>query len=174
MNTCNRPALLRDRTVALALALVLALPVLLATLGAPQAHAARARVYESYAHVNRDATLSVRGTVIHLHGVYIPPTGRTCDRTFRPRRCASRAALALDFKIQGFVRCEERVRFADRSISALCTLEGEDLGAYLVSRGWAVAGPAAPFEYTVLERIARERAMGVWGFHVDRVTGTVR
>ena len=137
---------------------------------APVAEAARPRVFESYAHVNDDATIVVRGRTIRLHGIYIPPTGNTCQRTFRPPRCASRAALALDFKIQGFVRCEERIRYTDRSISAFCTLEGEDLAAYLIERGWAVAGPRAPFEYTVLERIARENGRGVWGFQADLVT----
>ena len=53
-------------------------------------------------------------------------------------------------------------------MSALCRVRGEDLSAYLLSRGWAVALPDAPFEYAVLEKIARERHVGVWGFTVDR------
>ena len=142
----------------------------LAMLAAGTADAARPRVYESYAHVNDDATIVVRGTTIRLAYIHIPKTGRTCRSNLRPVRCASRAALALDFKIQGFVRCEERARLTDRSISAFCTLEGEDLAASLIERGWAVAGPGAPFEYTVLERIARENGRGVWGFQADLVT----
>ena len=38
-------------------------------------------------------------------------------------------------------------------------------GIYLIERGWAVAAPGGPFQYRVLENIARERNMGVWGFH---------
>ena len=45
-----------------------------------------------------------------------------------------------------------------------------DLGAYLIERGWAVASPEGPFEYQVLEKIARERRMGVWGMHGLAVT----
>ena len=47
--------------------------------------------------------------------------------------------------------------------------EGEDLAAYLLERGWAVALPNAPFEYHALERIARHNARGVWGFTVDSI-----
>jgi len=47
--------------------------------------------------------------------------------------------------------------------------EGEDLSAYLLENGWAVALPDAPFEYQTLEKIARSRQFGVWGFPVDRI-----
>lgn len=41
---------------------------------------------------------------------------------------------------------------------------GEDLAAYLLEQGWAVALPYTPFEYHVLERIARHKGFGIWGF----------
>jgi endonuclease YncB( thermonuclease family) len=47
--------------------------------------------------------------------------------------------------------------------------EGEDLAAYLIRHGWALARPGAPFEYHALERIAREQSAGVWGFSVDAI-----
>ena len=47
--------------------------------------------------------------------------------------------------------------------------EGEDLAAYLLEKGWALALPDAPFEYQALERIARQREFGVWGIPVDNV-----
>ena len=91
----------------------------------------------------------------------------------RPVRCASRAVLALEFKIQGFVYCVESSRNADGSLNARCFVnrghfdEGEDLGAYLIEQGWAVATPDAPFEYRTLERIARHHDRGIWGRSVD-------
>ena len=127
------------------------------------------RTFSSYAFVNDDATLEVSGRLVHLFGIYIPPTNRFCRSNMRPVKCASRAALALEFKIQGFVECEEKARNRDRSIVALCRAKGEDLSAYLIRRGWAVALPGAPFSYTVLERIAKQHNMGVWGFHADVV-----
>ena len=66
------------------------------------------------------------------------------------------------------MHCEEQSRNEDRSINAICQVgvssfsDGEDLAAYLLRQGWAVARPDAPFEYHVLERIARRQGVGIW------------
>lgn len=119
----------------------------------------------SYALVRPDATLLVNSRVVRLYGIYVPPSERTCRANLRPAKCGSNAVLALDFKIRGFVHCEPIHKNSDRSITALCRNRGVDLSAYLIERGWAVASPEGPFEYQVLEKIARERRMGVWGMH---------
>ena len=129
----------------------------------------------SYALINDDGTMQVRGRTVHLYGVYIPETNYNCQTFIRPVQCGQRAALALKFKVQGFVRCEEKSRNKDRSINAICRVgvssfsEGEDLAAYLLRHGWAVALPDGPFEYHVMERIARKQSVGVWGFSVDNI-----
>ncbi len=46
----------------------------------------------------------------------------------------------------------------------IASLAGPDLAAYLLRKGWAAALPGAPFEYQVLERIARTKGLGIWGF----------
>ncbi|MDX1513911.1 MAG: nuclease-like protein [Gammaproteobacteria bacterium] len=125
----------------------------------------------SYALVHDDATLQVAGRQIRLSGVYLPDTGRVCGTHFRPVRCGSRAAQALRFKIRGFVSCSLTGKYADGSYAAYCRVEDEDLGLYLIDRGWALAAPQAPFPYHAHERIARQRGMGVWGFQVDTVSG---
>ena len=119
----------------------------------------------SYAKVRADATLLVGSRVVRLYGIYVPGREYTCRTNLRPVKCGSNAVLALDFKIRGFVHCQQVQRHRDRSITALCRNKGVDLSAYLIERGWAVALPDGPFEYQVLERIARERNMGVWGMH---------
>ena len=144
--------------------------VLVLIVGSLLAPAALASAISSYAFVNDDATLVIRNRRIRLYGIYVPPTGRTCRTYIQPVKCASRAALALDFKIQGFVSCHPIVRHRDRSLTARCYLDDEDLSAYLLSQGWAVALPSAPFEYRVLERIAKHRHLGIWGIHADSVT----
>lgn len=121
----------------------------------------------SYAIVQDDGSLRVQGRTIRLYGIYIPPTDEACRFNVRPVQCGSRAALALEFRIQGFVRCTPKGRDADGTLLALCRTEGEDLSAYLLERGWALALPDAPFEYQALERIARNRGLGVWGFPID-------
>jgi len=121
----------------------------------------------SYAYVRDDATLDLAGRHVRLYGIYVPETGRVCESRVRPVRCGSRAAQALRFKIRGFVNCERKAKYRDRSIAAICRFRDEDLGAYLLTRGWAVARPGAPFQYHVLERIARHHSLGVWGVNAD-------
>lgn len=124
----------------------------------------------SFAFVQDDGSLRLKGRTIRLYGVYIPPSGTTCRGFERPPKCASRAALALDFKKgANFVHCEPKARNADGSITALCRVKGDDLSAYLLERGWAVALPDAPFEYATLEKIARHRGVGIWGLPLDNV-----
>ncbi|MBN7798613.1 thermonuclease family protein [Parahaliea mediterranea] len=144
----------------------------LAALHTPQADA---REISSYARVNDDGTLKIDGYTIRLSGIHIPDTERTCQTYRVPPVCGPRAALALKFKIDGFVRCEILSRNADRSLNGWCRVgaghfdEGEDLAAYLLRQGWAVALPDASVEYQTLEKIARSRGVGVWGYPVDRI-----
>lgn len=136
---------------------------------------ASSREISSWAIVNEDGSLRIKGKTVHLTGIHIPETNRTCNMNIRPPVCGSRAALALEFKVEGFVRCEIEERRPDRSLVGWCRVdagsfdEGEDLSAYLLERGWAVALPDAPIEYQTLEKIARHRGVGVWGFPVDNV-----
>lgn len=129
----------------------------------------------SYAGINEDGTLRIKGKTIRLFGIYIPDTNRTCLQNRIPRICGSRASVALEFKIDGFVHCDLLERNSDRTYIGYCRVnvsafdEGEDLSAYLIQKGWAVALPDAPFEYHTLEKIARARGFGVWGMPADRV-----
>jgi endonuclease YncB( thermonuclease family) len=129
--------------------------------------------FRSYAVVQEDASLVIQNKVVRLYGIYIPQLGQFCNVNPRPPFCGTRAAAALDFKIQGFITCHEMGTYSDGSISAVCWTgrssfnEGEDLGAYLISAGLALAGPDAPFEYRALERIAQNNNQGVWGFQAD-------
>jgi len=129
----------------------------------------------SYALVRDDGSLLIKGRIVHLYGIYLPPGDHTCRSNVRPVRCAPQAALELDSKIRGFVRCHPQSRNEDGSLNAICYVDsssfsqGEDLAAYLLSAGWAVALPDAPFEYHVLGDIARERGFGIWGMRADHV-----
>jgi endonuclease YncB( thermonuclease family) len=129
----------------------------------------------SSARVNEDGSLRIRGKTIRLYGIHIPQTNHTCTSYRRPPVCNSRAALALDFKIDGFVRCNILGETGDGDLIGQCRVgsskfdEGEDLSAYLLEKGWAVALPDAPFEYQTLEKIAQSRKLGVWGIPVDNL-----
>lgn len=128
----------------------------------------------SYAFVNQDGTLRIKKKTIHLYGIHIPKTTINCRTRQQPSVCGQRAALALEFKIKSFVRCEIINENPDGSLIGLCHVnyshfdEGDDLSAYLLERGWAAALPDAPIEYQTLQRIAQSRGMGVWSIAVDR------
>ena len=131
----------------------------------------------SYVRVNDDSSLRIKNKTVRLYGIHIPKTERTCDKFRRPTVCGSRAYVALEFKIDGFVRCNLLERNADGTYNGHCRVnvtrhdEGEDLSAYLLEKGWAVALPDAPIEYQTLEKIARARGFGVWGTPVDNIGG---
>lgn len=126
--------------------------------------------------VRSDGALKVGVKIIRLHGIHIPTTRRTCRFFLRPVRCGPQAVLALDFKIHGFVYCTRVGRNPDGTTSAICRVNSndptfgprEDLAAYLLRRGWAVALPDAPIDYITWERIARHQGRGIWGPHAHR------
>jgi endonuclease YncB( thermonuclease family) len=125
----------------------------------------------SRARVQTDGTLLINGKTVRLFGIYIPTIERTCRTNLLPTKCAPRAVLQLDFKVHGFVYCEEMQRHADRSVSAVCRTgrNREDLAAWMLRQGWAVALPGAPIKYVTLERFARANGRGFWGFQVDSI-----
>lgn len=122
----------------------------------------------SFAFVQEDGSMKVAGELIHLYGIYIPPTDQTCYTFIRPVPCGTRASLALDFKISGdFVHCIPRATNPDGSITASCSAGNEDLSAWMLQKGWAVALPDAPFEYLAMQKIAQSRGLGIWGIPID-------
>ena len=145
------------------------LPVLLLTL-AFAAGAASADVGER-ARVQDDGTLKVNGRTVRLYGIHIPTHDRTCRTDIRPTRCGPRAVLQLDFKIRGFVYCEEVQRLGDGSRTAVCRTGPKrvDLAAWLLDQGWAVALPGAPIAYVTLERFAQAHRRGFWGVQADDI-----
>jgi endonuclease YncB( thermonuclease family) len=153
----------------------LRISALAALLVGPVASAAGQREIVGLAIVQDDGSLLIKEQPIELYGIYLPDTERQCRAWQRPVRCAPRAALALDFRVRGFVTCEVHGRSAAGRIRAICHVDrtglkpGEDLGAYLIRHGWALALPDAPFEYQAMERIARAKGLGVWGTAVDAV-----
>lgn len=122
----------------------------------------------SFAFVQEDGSLKVEGYLIHLYGIYIPPTQQTCHTFIRPVPCGPRASLALDFKISGdFVHCIPRATNPDGSLTASCRSGNDDLSVWMLQNGWAVALPDAPFEYLTMERIAQSKGIGIWGIPIE-------
>jgi endonuclease YncB( thermonuclease family) len=124
----------------------------------------------SYAIVRADGTLSIAGRLVRLYGIMMPPSERQCRTFERPIECGSRAVLQLEFKIgSNFVHCREMGQDPSGIVVGLCSVEQEDLSAWMLLNGWALTGPDAPFQYVQYERLAQARGFGVWGMPVDNI-----
>lgn len=114
-------------------------------------------------------TLTVAGQRIRLHGVDAPEASQVCTREGMPWRCGADATEALRVFLRGRpVACTpiERDRF-DRVV-ARCRAGGEDLGAWLVREGLAVAYTDFSWRYLPEELRARWDGRGLWGGSFER------
>ncbi len=108
-------------------------------------------------------SLAVAGARIRLLGIDAPEGAQFCSKDGRPWLCGQRAALALDEKIaKGVVACELRNRDRFGDVVAVCRLGGEDLGAWMVVQGWALASRRQSSAYVDLELAAARHGRGIW------------
>ena len=85
-------------------------------------------------------TLEIQGQRIRLHGIDAPESRQLCRLDGKPWQCGRDAANALaDRTASRPVACEELDRDRYGRIVARCTVAGEDLGAWMVQQGLALA-----------------------------------
>ncbi len=108
-------------------------------------------------------TLEIHGERIRLYGIDAPESRQLCTLDGKPWMCGKDAANALaDWIGRRPATCEELDRDRYDRIVARCTVAGEDLGEWLVSRGWAVAYYQYSYEYERAEHHAKTRRLGIW------------
>lgn len=109
-------------------------------------------------------TIEVHGTRINLYGIDAPETAQSCQTvTGREYRCGRDAALALTAHIgTGVVTCERREAAGPGSIAGLCLAHGEDLSAWMVAKGYALASRQVTPAYTRQEGQAWATRRGLW------------
>ncbi len=125
--------------------------------------AARADV-AGHAEVIEGDILAIHGETMRLHGIDAPEIGQSCrDEDGQTYRCGEQAARALAEKIGAEpVTCVELDRDRDGRIVARCTVDGSDLGEWMVLNGWAVAYTYVSYEYTRAEYRAKRARRGIW------------
>ena len=85
-------------------------------------------------------TIEVHGQRIRLHGIDAPESLHICRLDGKPWQCGKDAANALADKIaRRPVTCEDLGRDRYKRIIARCTVAGEDIEAWMVTNGWALA-----------------------------------
>ena len=107
-------------------------------------------------------TLEIHGQRIRLHGIDAPESRQFCEKDGKQYRCGQRAALALADKIgRATVRCEQRDIDRYKRIVAVCRLGAEDLNAWMVRQGWAIAYRQYSRDYIDDESTAQAAKVGI-------------
>ena len=108
-------------------------------------------------------TLEVQGQRIRLHGIDAPESRQLCRLDGKPWQCGKDAANALADKIaRRPVTCEDLGRDRYKRIVARCSVAGEDLGAWMVANGLALAFRRYSLGYVDEEAGARTARRGIW------------
>jgi endonuclease YncB( thermonuclease family) len=104
-------------------------------------------------------TLRLGEVTIRLEGLDAPEMRQSCERDGRSYRCGVVARDALGDKLrEGPLTCRVVGRDRYRRSLARCSIDGDDIGAWLVGAGLAVAYGG----YEPEEAMARRRRLGLW------------
>ena len=109
-------------------------------------------------------TIDIHGQRFRLFGVDAPESKQLCnDAAGQPYRCGQVAANTLSNLIgRQTVTCEKKDIDRYKRIVAVCSVNGQDVGAYLVAKGLAVAYVHYSTAYVPAEVAARSDGRGLW------------
>lgn len=113
-------------------------------------------------------SIKVAGTRIRLYGIDAPELDQTClDRTGATYACGRLAQRHLERVVKGPVRCDTvETDHYGRDV-AICYAGETDLGAAMVSAGWARAYLSYSLRYASAEQAARDARRGLWDGDFD-------
>ena len=125
---------------------------------------ARAEPIAGQATVIDGDTIEIHGERIRLNGVDAPESRQLCDRADgRSYRCGKDAAFALADHIgRATVTCERRGVDRYKRTIATCQVRGDDIGAWLVRTGHALAFRRYSTDYVSEEAAAHAVKAGMW------------
>ena len=128
-----------------------------------QSAAVQGRVLSGPARVVDGDTLALASERIRLHGIDAPESAQTCVAGGVRWRCGEHATRGLRERIGGrTVACEERDVDRYGRIVAVCRAGGEDLNAWMVEYGFALAYRRYSRAYVGEETVARSSRRGLW------------
>lgn len=108
-------------------------------------------------------SLEIGGTRIRLFGIDAPERVQSCREGGELWICGGLARVRLEERISGrAVVCEEKDRDRYGRIVAVCRAGGEDLNAWMVSGGWAMAYRRYSEAYVDEEARAKSSRQGIW------------
>ncbi len=105
-------------------------------------------------------SLEIGGVDIRLQGVDAPELAQTCSRRGETYACGETARAALQRRArEGALTCELGKQDKYRRSLGRCFADDDDLGAWLVRRGYAVSYGS---DYKAEEERARRERAGLW------------
>jgi endonuclease YncB( thermonuclease family) len=108
-------------------------------------------------------TIALAGERIRLQGVDAPESGQTCRRNGVAWACGRDSTLALRARLDGrMVGCVSQGRDRYGRVLATCRVDGEDIGAWLVREGLAVAYARYSWRYLPQQAQAWWEGRGLW------------
>jgi len=108
-------------------------------------------------------TIEISGRRIRLFGIDAPENGQTCTIKRKPFRCDQAATSALADKIGAhMIECEPKDLDIYSRIVSVCFIEGEDINAWMVAKGWALAYRQYSRDYVSQEERASKAKLGMW------------
>jgi endonuclease YncB( thermonuclease family) len=109
-------------------------------------------------------TLEVQGERIRMFGIDAPEAAQTClDQSGKTYRCGREAAFALSDKVGARpISCQPTGKDRYGRVVARCSLAGEDLQAWLVRNGHALAFLRYSKAYQPYEAQAKVAKAGMW------------
>jgi len=113
-------------------------------------------------------TIEIHGQRIRFHGIDAPESKQTCMLDGKPWRCGAEAANRLSEKIgQQTVTCNERDKDRYGRVVSVCSAGGQDLNAWMVAEGLAVAYRKYSSDYAGEHNEAMAARRGVWASEFD-------
>lgn len=109
-------------------------------------------------------TIEIHGVRIRLSGVDAPESKQRCGPAGEEWPCGQKAALALsDWLGSRTVSCNPTGKDGYQRTLARCFVGTEDVQAWLVLNGWALAYRQYSTDYVAAEEVAQAGRAGVWG-----------
>jgi endonuclease YncB( thermonuclease family) len=109
-------------------------------------------------------TIEIGSTRIRLYGIDAPESKQTCENpASQDYACGEKATTALaDHVGAAAISCEPRDIDRYGRTVAVCFLGSEDLDAWMVAQGWAVAYRHYSIDYVPQEEAAHAAHLGMW------------
>lgn len=108
-------------------------------------------------------SLEVNGRRLRLFGIDAPEFDQTCTRGGAQWACGTKAADQLSRLVTGReVRCVPTGVDQYQRVLARCTVNGTDVNAAMVERGYAIAFRKYSHDYVAAEAVAKAAKRGIW------------